>query len=244
MTRWKASAIHLSLSALVLGLIAAFVIWRWYPPGLMSMARAGTLLLLLGGIDLVLGPLLTLLVYKQGKKSLKFDLTVIALLQVAALVFGLHTAWQSRPVFLVGSDTRFTLVYAHEVVPAELAQAHAPYNRLPAMGPRLVGMRVPDATVELVQLAELTDFHRNPGKFHPYESVAARIAANAQPVAAVAARLAPHDRERLTRAAQATGRPLEQIGVLPVLSARGQALMLVARSDGTVLGPVAITVSR
>ncbi|HEV8692756.1 MAG TPA: hypothetical protein VGQ93_01000, partial [Lysobacter sp.] len=97
MTRWKASAIHLYLSILVLCTIAAILVWRWYPPGLFHMAQADKLLMLIGGVDVVLGPLLTLIVYKQGKKSLKFDLTVIALMQVGALAFGLHTAWQSRP---------------------------------------------------------------------------------------------------------------------------------------------------
>ncbi len=45
------------------------------------------LLLLL--IDVVLGPLLTLIVYKKGKRTLVMDLAVIAALQLAALTYGL-----------------------------------------------------------------------------------------------------------------------------------------------------------
>jgi hypothetical protein len=108
MTRWKASAIHFTISLAVIGLTAAIIVWCWYPPELFGMAKAGILLGLLGGVDLVIGPLLTLLVYKQGKKLLKFDLTVIVLLQVAALAYGLQTVWHSRPVYIASTEDRST----------------------------------------------------------------------------------------------------------------------------------------
>ena len=50
MTRWKASAIHLTLSVLVLCTIAAVLVWRWYPPGLFHMANADKLLLIIAGV--------------------------------------------------------------------------------------------------------------------------------------------------------------------------------------------------
>ena len=80
MTRWKASFIHLILSLLVIGTVAAYIIYFWYPLPLMHMSKADKLLLMVGGIDLIVGPLLTLLVYKQGKKTLRMDLTVIAVI--------------------------------------------------------------------------------------------------------------------------------------------------------------------
>ena len=77
MTRWRAGFIHLLISLLVVGSVAAYVIYFWYPIPLLPMAKADELLMMVGGIDLIVGPLLTLLVYKQGKKTLKMDLTVI-----------------------------------------------------------------------------------------------------------------------------------------------------------------------
>lgn len=41
-------------------------------------------MLLIMGADIVLGPLLTLVVYKAGKKSLRFDLACIVTLQAGA----------------------------------------------------------------------------------------------------------------------------------------------------------------
>ena len=61
-------------------------------------------------IDIVAGPLLTLIVYNRAKPELKRDVSVVGLLQLAFLGYGLHTAWVSRPIFLVGAVDRFTLI--------------------------------------------------------------------------------------------------------------------------------------
>jgi len=52
----------------------------WYPPPLFQLLGGFELLLLIVAVDIALGPLLTLVVFKSGKKRLKFDLSVIALL--------------------------------------------------------------------------------------------------------------------------------------------------------------------
>src|SRR4051812_12853702 len=110
MTRWKAAAIH-SLISVAVGLIAgALLLGLWYPPPYFHAAGAQELILLLVGVDLVIGPLLTLIVFRWGKPGLAFDLTVISLLQAAALVYGLAIVLQSRPVFLVATVDRFVLV--------------------------------------------------------------------------------------------------------------------------------------
>lgn len=240
MTRWKASSIHLALSALVLSVVAVVLVWRWYPPGLFHMARAGTLLNLIGGVDLVLGPLLTLIVFKQGKKSLKFDLAVIALLQLAALLFGLHTAWQSRPVFLVASDTRMTLVYANEIEAADLADAPVAYRELPALGPRTVAVTMPDEIAATVTRMTGEDPRRMPARYKPYAAIAGRLRDNALPVPELAAALAPEDRELLDAAVRATGREAATLGAVPVGSLRGNAAMLLDLGSGEPVRPVAI----
>ena len=74
MSRWKAASIHCSISALV-GLIVGFLLFGlWYPPPYFHAAGADELILLLVGVDLTLGPLLTLIVFRSGKRGLKFDL--------------------------------------------------------------------------------------------------------------------------------------------------------------------------
>lgn len=67
-------------------------------------------------IDVVIGPVLGVLVYKEGKKTLKFDLTVIILLQLSALFYGVYSIEQGRPVWLVYNVDRFELVRKNEIV--------------------------------------------------------------------------------------------------------------------------------
>src|SRR6187402_1763816 len=104
MSRWKAAAIHLSISASIGLLAAALIFGVWYPPPYSKATGADELVLLLMGVDIVLGPMLTLVVFRSGKKSLRLDLTVIAIMQTCALLYGMSVVVRARPVFIVGVD--------------------------------------------------------------------------------------------------------------------------------------------
>lgn len=80
MTRWKAAGIHLCISLLVVGTIAATIFLVWYPHGLWHVAGLDRLFVVMLGIDIVAGPLLTLIVYNRAKPELKRDLAIVALL--------------------------------------------------------------------------------------------------------------------------------------------------------------------
>ena len=154
LNRWQAFAGHLSFS-LLLGL-AVFALFRflWYPGALFTLAGAGKLLLLVVGIDVVLGPLLTLIVFNPKKKSLIWDLAVIVAVQIGALGYGAWVMAQSRPVFLVGATDRFELVTANQIRPEELASASRPeWKRLSWSGPVIVGARPPRDPDERLSLA-------------------------------------------------------------------------------------------
>jgi hypothetical protein len=64
---------------------------------------------------MVLGPLLTLIAFKSGKPSRKFDLCGIVLLQLGALLYGGMIVYQQRPAFVVFGVDRFTTIPAAEV---------------------------------------------------------------------------------------------------------------------------------
>lgn len=110
-----AAAIHLAISALIALLSLGLVYGVWYPAPLAAALGVGDIFLLMLGIDIVLGPLMTLVVYKPHKSSLKFDLTVIVCLQLAALAYGLNTVASGRPAYMVFTKDRFDLVLAYEV---------------------------------------------------------------------------------------------------------------------------------
>lgn len=241
MTRWKAASIHFLISLAVLGTIIGVVVWRWYPPGLFGMAKAGPLLATLSLVDLVLGPLLTLIVYKAGKRSLKFDLTVIALVQVAALAFGLWTLWQSRPVYMVAIEDRFRLVFANEVDAASAAKAPAEYRRMPVFGPELVAAPLPDEPKARLQamldaMAGL-DISQRPDQYqaYPHAKLQDLLAKglSAERVIAVAPEA---DRAAWEKAFE--GRPGALL--LPIQASRGSASALVDGASGEVIAYEAI----
>lgn len=113
----KASAIHLSISAFVIGLFYLFVLNVWYPKPYFQVSGLLNIMLMLVAIDLIIGPLLTFIVFKPQKSSLKFDLSVIAAIQVVALAYGAITVYEGHPVYIAYTVDRFTLVSANEVDP-------------------------------------------------------------------------------------------------------------------------------
>jgi hypothetical protein len=80
-------------------------------------------------IDVVVGPILGFIVYKEGKKSLKFDLTVVILLQLSALSFGVYSIAQGRPAWLVYNVDRFELVRKNELVDSNIQQAQSEFQK-------------------------------------------------------------------------------------------------------------------
>lgn len=119
MTRYKASTIHLAISASVVSVVMAVVFLLWYPGPTFEISGARIPVFVLIGVDLVLGPLLTLIVYKEGKRGLKFDLSFIASVQLVALWYGAGTLHAERPAYLVFAVDRISLV-SHKTVDRSL----------------------------------------------------------------------------------------------------------------------------
>ena len=143
-SRWKAALVHLSISACLALAAVLLLYFVWYPQPFFEASGAKPLLLLLVGVDVVLGPLITLIIFNPKKKSLPFDLAVIAAIQLAALVYGMYTVFQARPVYVVYAQDRFEVVAANDLLPAELARVtREEFKSLPLLGPKLVGAVFP-----------------------------------------------------------------------------------------------------
>lgn len=106
---------HLAISLGIAGIVVWLIFWEWYPSPLHKALAVTDIFLLLLAVDVVLGPCLTLLVCKAGKKNLYFDLAVIFSLQLAALGYGLWTVAQARPAWLVFNVDRFDLVQVIDI---------------------------------------------------------------------------------------------------------------------------------
>jgi hypothetical protein len=185
MTRWKASAIHLSISACIGVVVGILLFGMWYPPPFFHAAGADELILLLVGVDLALGPLLTLIVFRAGKRGLKFDLAFIGLVQSVALIYGISVVLESRPVFLVAVPDRFVMVAANEITDADLAQGHeARFRSRSWTGPVLVAAMPPTDIKERNDLVFSAfsgrDIPNIPKYYLDYASIGKALLANAK----------------------------------------------------------------
>lgn len=129
---------HLSISILIALLVMGLVFFVWYPAPLATAVGVTHIFLMVLAIDVIVGPLLGLLVYKEGKKSLKFDLTVIILIQISALLYGLYSIEQGRPAWLVYNVDRFELVRKNEIFEQNIKQAKSQFQQVPWFKPQFV----------------------------------------------------------------------------------------------------------
>jgi len=189
--RLTASGIHLGLSLTIAALAAILVFLVWYPGAFRELAGGRSLFVLLTSVDVVLGPLLTLAVFDRSKsrRHLRLDLAVIGVLQLAALVYGLHTVFIVRPVAMVFEVDRMRLVVADDVAVDELPKASPAYRSLPLTGPLLLGARVPRDAAErkdaLMQGLSGKDVSVRPTFWQPYEEAKGRALERSRPMVAL-----------------------------------------------------------
>lgn len=133
---------HLAISAVVAALAVYVVFFIWYPAPLHTAVGVTHIFLTLLAVDITIGPLITFIVYKKDKKSLKFDLAVVALLQLSALCYGMNTVFVGRPAFVVFNVDRFTVSRAHDLDAVSVEKAEKSGNQLAKvswLAPKWVG---------------------------------------------------------------------------------------------------------
>lgn len=141
--RLHAFFLHFFISVFLVGIVLSLILFIWYPAPLLKAAGALSIAGLIILVDVVVGPLLTAIVYKKNKKSLALDLSIICLLQLAALGYGVWTLAVARPVWLVFNVDRFDVVGAHEVDYRRNNDIKPAFLNPSWSGPRWVAARVP-----------------------------------------------------------------------------------------------------
>jgi len=173
-TRWKASGLHLLISAAIAVTVLVVMLELWFPGRLFTAGGGNDLLFILVTVDVIIGPLITLAVYRQGKRGMKFDLAVIALLQLSALSYGMYIVYLARPAFIVFVKDQFQVATVVDIPPEDYAKAKYPqFGHAPAGGPIWV---YSDYPTDREQRNEVTfaamegrDMETFPQFFVPYE---------------------------------------------------------------------------
>jgi len=238
LNRWQAAGLHLAISVVVAATVLAALLLVWYPQPYFRLAGGAGLMLILIGVDVVLGPAMTLIVFNPAKKHLRVDLAVIAALQIAALAYGIHVIAQARPAYIVFAGDRFTVVGANAIDPESLASARPPYDALPVDGPRIVGARMPSSAAERERVTMLLaggiDLPALPRYYLPYEDVVADLKAKARPLDELVKRK-PETQAAIDAAVAKLGVPRASLVLVPVVGRLERGTALVEASSGKVL---------
>ncbi len=239
MSRFKAAGIHLLLSCVIALLAICVMVFVWYPPPLFALLGGLGLFVLIVGCDVTIGPLLTLVVFKSGKRGLKLDLVVIGLFQLTALVYGTYVMAVARPAYIVFVEDRFELVSIPDIPPTEWDKAKGTlYESAPWSGPVFVGAISPEGSkrkqdVELLNALGL-GVQNLPSNYIAYDGVAADVAKTARPLKELRKADATQQ-ATIDQALASLGVNEDKVGFLGVNSRRGAVMVLIQRDSGKVL---------
>jgi hypothetical protein len=234
LSRFRAFAIHLIGSALLASLGIALAFFVWYPSPLASAVGLFDFFYVIVGVDVVLGPLLTFIVFKPGKKSLRFDLAVILLLQLGVFSYGIYTIAAARPAWIVFNADRFDVALAHELDPRSLKTALDEYRSPSWSGPRWVASANPadsDRRNTLVIEAAMggPDLPQRPDLYVALNTQAENIKSRAKPLKEL------RDFNSVAAVQEAIGRWPEADSWLPLMARARPMVVLLRKADARVL---------
>ena len=144
---------HLSVSFIVAALVLGWIFTVWYPAPLAKATGVTHIILLMLAIDVIIGPILGFIVYKAHKKSLKFDLAVVILLQLAALGYGVYSLAEGRPVWIAFNGNRFELIRNNELLDSDVSKnsIDSKYYSPSLLGPKYVAVKIAENQIEREQ---------------------------------------------------------------------------------------------
>jgi len=155
MTRLHAFLIHLGVSLMIFLGLAWLIVYQWYPGLFLDTDGGWRGLRIILAVDLVLGPLLTLIVFKPNKPGLRTDLTLIGALQMLCLLAGTWIVHSERPIAVVYVEGRFTSMSADDYVLAQ-GKRLPDLTDYPGPSPKWVKVQLPEDSDQRAELRART----------------------------------------------------------------------------------------
>jgi len=146
MTRYSAFAIHLGISLAIFAVLAYLILAVWYPDLFFTTDGGWQGMRIIIAVDLVLGPLLTLIVYKHGKPGLKFDLSCIGIFQAVCLIAGTWLVYSERPLAIIYVDGQFASVSQESY--REAGREVPDFDAYPGPYPKWLMVEVPEDVID------------------------------------------------------------------------------------------------
>jgi hypothetical protein len=240
MTKSRAALTHLWPTLLVLAVLAGLIVFSWYPYPFRQFEESGKFALLLILTAGFIGPVMTWLVYTQSKRRalIVIDLSVIVLIQLAAIAWGTLSLYQNRPYFMVYTVDRFEVLSQRDV---DLAWIPDPrFLNKPFAGPILLFANMPEDPAAYQKLLREVMFEGKPDlQFRPefwslYAERMQVVLKKSRPLGELRG-ARPDETDQVDRLVKDNGGDIAQLNFVPALIKDGQfAVILDARSGEVV----------
>lgn len=238
MTRTRAFLIHLAGSFAIFAVVVALMVGFWFPFPLFGLEKGWEGLRVVALVDIVVGPMLTLIVFKAGKPGLKFDMGVILALQLSALAYGVWNINQARPVALIHGYDHFTPVTRDILM--EFDPSGETLARWEGRVPARISVEMPDDPIEFAEAFRLT--LEIPGGVHGLVDQYRALEAVWDSVMRDATRITEyvkHDEEwaaELDRFLEKKDRSVESLAFFPYIGREARLFLAFDRQSAEILG--------
>jgi hypothetical protein len=230
---------HLLVSATIAAICYGIVFGIWFPSPFDELAGGRDLFQLLITVDIVIGPVLSLIVYTPQKNKIELvrDIGVIAILQLAALSYGLHSTYLTRPVFIGFEGDRYRMVRIIDIE-ENTTLDEITYGIL--RGPIPLGVKLAKSTdkdfLMSIKLA-INGLHPafRPNRWVKYEEQKENVIQNAKSIDQLRKKH-PKEADRIDELLSNIPLAEENLGYLPIIAGRSTDWsVLVNKKDGSIL---------
>ena len=205
------------------------------------MLGVGSIFMLVLVVDVVCGPLLTLVLAspRKSRRERWLDFSLVGLIQLTALGYGLHSVWAARPVALVFEVDRLVVVTANQLQADALPSAPEGLRRVPWIGQLKASTRPPRNSDEVVRGMEQgsagISLAQQPDWWRPWSEGLEGMRRYAKPLSELMERR-PEAKQYLQDAAQDTGRTVQELRYLPLVSNKTLDWVALLDQDLNVVG--------
>lgn len=241
--RIHAFLIHLLFSALIACSVVLAAILIWYPGPLIDATGAKKIFLMVIGLDVCIGPILTLIIFNKKKKELARDLHVIFIIQVCALVYGIYTLTVARPVYLAFAVDRFEIVQANEITSESLTDVtNKRFKKLPRYKAQWIAALLPEDPEERNDILfnaidNNADLAQLPKYYHDYSKAVDEIKKRAKPIE----NLQEHNKDKAKRIQKLIEKyPSQKYGFLPMSGKISDLSIIVDLKTGEPIETIAL----
>lgn len=238
---------HIFLSVIIAFGVGLLVFWLWFPYPYQHLTRGLNLFLLIVAVDVVCGPLITLLLAnpKKSKRELTLDLVLVALIQLGALGYGLYTLEKARPVLVSFERDRMTLVAKSEIDWSDIANAPKQLQGTPLFGVQKIGIRRAKNEQEFFESVNLgmegIEPSVRPSWWQVYDEVLPEVKEKMKPLSEMdKSSLSTEQNNALEKAIAKSGVASENLYYLPFTSALKKDWIVLMDTEARFVGYVNI----